>query len=158
PVGSATHHDPSPSPLHTAHHDTSSPSAVRHDDPSTVSAAHRDSLSTANHEPSSSSSAPIAKQLPTPSTTPSASPVGPDMQRIASNQAANLFATFGVNNQMTNEQMAHELIMDPDFKLKGHEESGLAGQIRKIATKAYFDAIRDDFERGQSAKWIPILV
>ncbi|KAF8979063.1 hypothetical protein BGZ46_005862 [Entomortierella lignicola] len=79
----------------------------------------------------------------------------------------------------SNLRMVHELALDTNFKLE-HKKSlidtaesigGTAGasvgadgmqsleaRIRAIATKAYFDKIREDAEEGNLGKWIPSLL
>ncbi|KAF9398080.1 hypothetical protein BGX21_008210 [Mortierella sp. AD011] len=73
-------------------------------------------------------------------------------------------------------QMVHELALDANFKLEhkrplfntdeaastaSADPSGmqsLEARIRAMATKAYFDKIREDAEQGNLGKWIPSLL
>ncbi|KAG0052142.1 hypothetical protein BGZ83_002968 [Gryganskiella cystojenkinii] len=87
--------------------------------------------------------------------------------------------------QWTNLQLLHELCLDPNFKIEpkrphpgggpgpdlqssssssgdtataaGSQQS-LEARIRAMATKAYFDKIREDAEQGQLSKWITPLL
>ncbi|KAF9110702.1 hypothetical protein BGX27_005987 [Mortierella sp. AM989] len=76
----------------------------------------------------------------------------------------------------SNLQMIHELALDSSFKLEhkrplvadaGPTElapgsvvnmQNLEAQVRAMATKAYFDKIREDAEEGNLGKWIPSLL
>ncbi|KAI8059591.1 T-complex protein 11-domain-containing protein [Gongronella butleri] len=51
--------------------------------------------------------------------------------------------------QVTNSQLAHELIVDPEFQLQrvSGSKDHLENRIRDIALKAYFDVLRDDIAR-----------
>ncbi|RCH99763.1 hypothetical protein CU098_001631 [Rhizopus stolonifer] len=52
---------------------------------------------------------------------------------------------------LTNEQLAHELILDPEFKLEKHEPTDeLEKRVRTIAEKAFFDKLEQDIEHHQS--------
>ncbi|KAF9107455.1 hypothetical protein BGX29_006322 [Mortierella sp. GBA35] len=77
----------------------------------------------------------------------------------------------GVDKQekWTNLQLIHELALDPNFKIEskraggsGSEADGsfesLESRIRAMATKAYFDKIREDAEQGQLGRWISPLL
>ncbi|KAI8880778.1 Tcp11-domain-containing protein [Backusella circina FSU 941] len=50
-------------------------------------------------------------------------------------------------SSVLNEQIAHELIMDPSFKLT-RPSSKLEVQVRETMEKAYFDKIAEDVEQG----------
>ncbi|KAF9917992.1 hypothetical protein BX616_010689 [Lobosporangium transversale] len=94
---------------------------------------------------------------------------------------------FEKPTKWTNLQLIHELAMDSGFKVEPnrplgartmHESpllqtadqggddptnaatglQGLEDRIRAMATKAYFDQIRDDAAKGQLGKWIPSLL
>lgn len=90
-------------------------------------------------------------------------------------------AGFEKQDKWSNLQLIHELALDPNFKieskrvggdstsLEGTEEGtssssnvnsieSLESRIRAMATKAYFDKIREDAEQGQLGKWIPPLL
>lgn len=51
--------------------------------------------------------------------------------------------------QLTNEQLAHELIMDPDFQLKPKKRSPLEEQVRAMAMAAFWDDVRNEFAAGR---------
>ncbi|CAG8457132.1 13622_t:CDS:2 [Cetraspora pellucida] len=63
-----------------------------------------------------------------------------------------------VNSGLTNEQLAHEIIIDPDFELKPPKLSELEERVRNMATKAFFDSVRADFEQGRYERWVPELL
>ena len=88
---------------------------------------------------------------------------------------------FEKQDKWSNLQLIHELALDPNFKIEakriggdstsseGTEEGtsgssnvnsieSLESRIRAMATKAYFDKIREDAEQGQLGKWIPPLL
>ncbi|KAG0072567.1 hypothetical protein BGZ89_005148 [Linnemannia elongata] len=90
-------------------------------------------------------------------------------------------AGFEKQDKWSNLQLIHELALDPNFKIEskrvggdstpsdGTEEGTSSGsnlnsieslesRIRAMATKAYFDKIREDAEQGQLGKWIPPLL
>jgi len=52
------------------------------------------------------------------------------------------------NGELTNEKLAHELVMDPDFELKPPQVSPLEEQIRTIAKRAFFDRVREQVAQG----------
>ncbi|GJJ72730.1 hypothetical protein EMPS_05088 [Entomortierella parvispora] len=78
--------------------------------------------------------------------------------------------------QWTNLQLLHELCLDPKFKIEpkrphagggpgsdlaggeGGPSQSLEGRIRAMATKAYFDKIREDVDNGMLNKWITPLL
>jgi hypothetical protein len=66
------------------------------------------------------------------------------------------FGEYGAG--FSNEKLAHEIIIDPDFELKPLKRSELEERVRAMATKALLETAREDFERGQYDKWIPGLV
>lgn len=59
-----------------------------------------------------------------------------------------LGATMG-----SNEQLAHELVMNPDFQLQPSKRSPLEESIRTAARKAFFDSIREDFAKGDYSRF-----
>lgn len=63
-------------------------------------------------------------------------------------------ALRGFSQMMTNEQLAHELIMDPDFQLQTNDQS-LEAQVRTMTRKAFFDQLR---ERPNDLNWVPDIV
>ncbi|KAJ3417303.1 hypothetical protein HDV05_005759 [Chytridiales sp. JEL 0842] len=92
----------------------------------------------------SRSSSPVTKMedvKPSPEVEPRAQP--------ASNNASNvsqLASAFGL--PMSNEQLAHELTLDPEFSLKKPTLSPLEAQIRQVARKAFFDSVIESFNKG----------
>ncbi|KAG0316738.1 hypothetical protein BGZ99_006719 [Dissophora globulifera] len=96
----------------------------------------------------------------------------------------NLPAGFEKPSKWTNLQLIHELALDAGFKIESRRPSGgattpssgqdsddresssssdagsqtLEARIRAMATKAYFDRIREDAEQGQLRKWIPSIL
>jgi hypothetical protein len=64
-------------------------------------------------------------------------------------------SSFGA--PMSNEQLAHELVMDPEFELKRATNDTLEGRVSKMAKKAFFDKIREDMSNGSTA-WVPSVV
>ncbi|KAF9155676.1 hypothetical protein BG015_009008 [Linnemannia schmuckeri] len=92
-------------------------------------------------------------------------------------------AGFEKQDKWSNLQLIHELALDPNFKIESKRVGGdltssndaeegtsnssngnansiesLESRIRAMATKAYFDKIREDAEQGQLGKWIPPLL
>ncbi|KAF9128510.1 hypothetical protein BGW39_005001 [Mortierella sp. 14UC] len=94
-------------------------------------------------------------------------------------------AGFEKQEKWSNLQLIHELALDPNFKIEsqrlgsgggsaatsdatedtstsnsssGNSMESLESRIRAMATKAYFDRIREDAEQGQLGKWILPLV
>ncbi|KAI8145917.1 T-complex protein 11-domain-containing protein [Fennellomyces sp. T-0311] len=52
---------------------------------------------------------------------------------------------------LTNEQLAHELILDPNFKLQRHPSS-IERQVSDIATTAFFDKVAHDMETDNASR------
>ncbi len=52
-----------------------------------------------------------------------------------------LASEFG--SALANEKLAHELIMDPEFELKGNKDS-MQARIQIMAKKAFFDKMREE--------------
>ncbi|KAI8089130.1 T-complex protein 11-domain-containing protein [Halteromyces radiatus] len=50
---------------------------------------------------------------------------------------------------LTNAQLAHELILDPDFQLQQHSSSPLEDRVRTMARRAYFDSLLIDLDHQQ---------
>lgn len=63
----------------------------------------------------------------------------------------------GFSDQLTNEQLAHEVVMDPDFQLKPARRSPLEEQVRTLTKRAFFDGVRREFAAGKM-DYFPILV
>lgn len=64
----------------------------------------------------------------------------------------------GWNQLMSNQKLAHELIMDPNFEMKRADENTLEGQITKIAKQAFFDSMNQEFEKGNFKNHVPGLL
>ncbi|KAI9281226.1 T-complex protein 11-domain-containing protein, partial [Umbelopsis sp. AD052] len=75
-----------------------------------------------------------------------------------SDDLARILGSFSPAVGITNEQLAHEVVMNPDFKLEKNGKSELVDQVRDIATKAFFDSMREDFANKNYQRWIPGLV
>lgn len=56
---------------------------------------------------------------------------------------------------LTNRQIAHELLLDRDFKLKSREKSNMEKLVETEAKRAFYDIMREDIQNGESEKWIP---
>jgi hypothetical protein len=62
---------------------------------------------------------------------------------VAASEMNKLLASFGAG--LTNEQLAHELVLDPEFELKPNKnDQSFESQVRAIAKKAFFDKMRQD--------------
>ncbi|GET00023.1 T-complex protein 11-domain-containing protein [Rhizophagus clarus] len=90
-----------------------------------------------------------------PSTSPLSSPLEPstntDLHRIMQSLGHDC-------DGLTNEQLAHEIIIDPEFELQPPKRTELEERVRSMATKAFFDSARADFEKGKYDVWIPNLL
>ncbi|KAI9345539.1 T-complex 11 [Obelidium mucronatum] len=56
---------------------------------------------------------------------------------------------------LTNEKLAHELTLDPEFSLKKPALSDLEASVREMARKAFFDQVRQDFIKGNFGTHVP---
>lgn len=65
-------------------------------------------------------------------------------------------------SELGDAELVHELVLDPDFKLKCElDNPSLTSDIRRIAVQVFFDEMRKDFSSNDKAaisKWIPGLV
>ena len=81
---------------------------------------------------------------------------------ISAEQLHRLLGGYAPVSGITNQQLAHEIILDPDFKLQRPSTDGdaktLEQQVRKIATQAFFDAVEEDIKNGCSEKSLPPLM
>ena len=60
---------------------------------------------------------------------------------------------------LSNEQLAHELVRDPDFELKPNQnKSAMEIRITEIAKKAFFDKVRTEFQNGNYLEYSPGLL
>ncbi|KAI8926748.1 T-complex protein 11-domain-containing protein, partial [Entophlyctis helioformis] len=58
----------------------------------------------------------------------------------------------------SNEQLAHELVMDPDFSLKRPKRSQFEEQVAAVARRAFFDGVRDEIaQSGYGSQALGIL-
>jgi hypothetical protein len=77
--------------------------------------------------------------VPSPVATPKQQRTAlPQQSAAAMEQVASEFGSG-----LTNELLAHELIMDPDFELKPNKDS-LEARIAAMAKKAFFDKVREE--------------
>ena len=53
---------------------------------------------------------------------------------------------------LSNERIAHEIVVDPDYELKPDTKS-LEFQVKSVARKAFFDKIRQDYAAGDLS-WV----
>lgn len=88
-----------------------------------------------------------------------------ETQQNTSNNNANpeqlgqLLNGYAPSSGLTNEQLAHELIMDPEFKLQRYEPSNdLEKRVRMMAEKAFFDKIAQDIEQGAAQASLSALI
>lgn len=63
----------------------------------------------------------------------------------------------GFGELLSNEQMAHELALDPDFELTPPTLSPLEKQVKEMATKAFFDSIRAHIS-NENFTWVSGMV
>lgn len=74
-------------------------------------------------------------------------------------QLGQLLNGYAPESGLTNEQLAHELIMDPEFKLKKHvSNNDLERRVREMAEKAFFDQLAQDIEQGRPELSLPSLI
>ena len=82
-----------------------------------------------------------------------------DNIHVASNNLQTIIQNFGdYGAGLSNEKLAHEIIIDPDFELKPQKRTELEERVRAMTTKALLDSAREDFEQGRYDKWIPSLM
>jgi hypothetical protein len=63
-----------------------------------------------------------------------------------------------VKNMWSNHKIAHEMIMDPEFKMKRSDPNTLEGKVAAMARKAFFDTVREDFHTGKFSAHVPNLL
>lgn len=125
------------------HHQDSSASSARPPPPSPTPRARR-----------------IHDDAPTPTVqshtsahTPPSPPPPPSQDFIAETLSQH------VTGDWTNEKLAHEIVLNPDFELqKPQDQSELERRVREIATKAFFDKLADDIQQGQAHMSLPQLL
>ncbi|KAJ3109074.1 hypothetical protein HDU97_009192 [Phlyctochytrium planicorne] len=81
----------------------------------------------------------------TSTTEPTPAAVSVDLAGVAS--------TFGSN--LSNEQLAHELTLDPEFSLKKPQLSPLEESVRAHVRKAFFDSVQEAFDKFDYATHVP---
>ncbi|KAJ3235108.1 hypothetical protein HDU78_005487 [Chytriomyces hyalinus] len=65
------------------------------------------------------------------------------------------FATPGFGDFLTNEKLAHELTLDPEFTLKKPELSELEKRVTESARRAFFDQVKAAFAKGDFESHVP---
>ena len=75
---------------------------------------------------------------------------------LSSSKTFKAVSEFG--SAMTNEQIAHELVLDPDFQIKPPQKSALEEQVTAMAKKAFFDAARTEFLQNKYLTYLPGLI
>ncbi|RUS18704.1 T-complex protein 11-domain-containing protein [Endogone sp. FLAS-F59071] len=105
---------------------------------------------------------PMAIASISPSTSPRISsptngPSATTQFSVTAEQLSRLMNGYAPPGVLTNEQLAHEVVMDPDFKIE-RRQNELEDRIRNIATKAFFDSMREDFENEEYGRWAPGLL
>ncbi|ORY96122.1 T-complex protein 11-domain-containing protein [Syncephalastrum racemosum] len=64
-----------------------------------------------------------------------------------------------VTGDWTNEKLAHEIVLNPDFELqKPQDQSELERRVREMATKAFFDKLEEDIQQDQAHLSLPQLL
>ncbi|CAG8605865.1 7974_t:CDS:2 [Paraglomus brasilianum] len=94
----------------------------------------------------------------TGSSTISSSPVSNNIHEANNNLQTIIQSFGGYGAGLSNEKLAHEIIIDPDFELKPQKRTELEERVRAMTTKALLDSAREDFEQGRYDKWIPSLM
>ncbi|ORY07085.1 T-complex 11 [Basidiobolus meristosporus CBS 931.73] len=59
---------------------------------------------------------------------------------------------------LTNEQLAHEILLNPDFELTMSKGTNLEERVREVAIQDFFETIREEFNQGKYEFWFPQLV
>ncbi|KAI7851859.1 T-complex protein 11-domain-containing protein [Circinella umbellata] len=99
---------------------------------------------------------------PSPTPRPERSTVQEEPPSISAEQLNRLLGGYAPVSGITNQQLAHEIILDPDFKLQrastDEDPKTLEQQVRKIATQAFFDAVEEDIKNGCPEKSLPPLM
>ncbi|KAI8364648.1 T-complex protein 11-domain-containing protein [Radiomyces spectabilis] len=84
---------------------------------------------------------------------PSSTPRSPDKidKTVNPEEFTKLLSSYApyMSSAITNEQLVHELILDPEFKLQKYRpRSDLEDRVKTMATKAFFDKIAEEYDRG----------
>ncbi|KAF3929857.1 hypothetical protein ABW19_dt0203855 [Dactylella cylindrospora] len=59
--------------------------------------------------------------------------------------------------KLTNRQIAHELLLDRNFRFKERTKDQLEQTVEYQAKKAFYDLMREDIAAGELEKWIPVM-
>ncbi|KAJ3216550.1 hypothetical protein HDU67_009335 [Dinochytrium kinnereticum] len=110
---------------------------------------------------SSPSRSPSSRNLadersPSRPSTPSSVPdelIHPSTNGSRSLDLTGVAASFG--STLSNEQLAHELTLDPDFALKKPQLSPLEESIRTQARRAFFDSVQQSFDKQEFSVHVP---
>lgn len=78
-------------------------------------------------------------------------------QPMADDELKQMLSGYTHEGGISNHQLAHEIIIDPEFKLQ-KQSSALEDHIRKIATRAFFDRVAEDIKNGHSEESLPMLM
>ncbi|KAF9275974.1 hypothetical protein BGZ68_010348 [Mortierella alpina] len=68
---------------------------------------------------------------------------------------------FAKPEKWSNLRMLHEVALDPSLRIEQAPQgpdTDLVQRIEAMATKAYFDSIREDAAKGELGKWIPSIL
>ncbi|KAI9010423.1 T-complex protein 11-domain-containing protein [Phycomyces nitens] len=86
-------------------------------------------------------------------------PDNEDTIHVSPEQLSRLLTGYAPASGRSHEQIAHEIIMDPEFRLyKREPDTDLESRIRTIATKAFFDRVAEELDQGHPEKSIPSLM
>ena len=80
-----------------------------------------------------------------------------EQQPMADDELKQMLSGYTHEGGITNHQLAHEIIIDPEFKLQ-KQSSALEDHIRQIATRAFFDRVAQDINEGHSEESLPMLM
>ncbi|KAF7732511.1 hypothetical protein EC973_003257 [Apophysomyces ossiformis] len=97
---------------------------------------------------------------PSPTPRPEKLPASQTEQpQVSPEQLTRLLSGYAPASGISNEQLAHEIILDPDFKIQKHQpQTKLEAQVRRIATQAFFDQVRDDIKNEHPERSLPNLM
>ncbi|KAI9264046.1 T-complex protein 11-domain-containing protein [Phascolomyces articulosus] len=99
---------------------------------------------------------------PSPTPRPERSSTHEEPPSISTEQLNRLLGGYAPVSGITNQQLAHEIIIDPNFKLQrptvDEKPKTLEQHVQKIATQAFFDAVEDDISNGRSENSLPGLM
>ena len=57
----------------------------------------------------------------------------------------------------SNQKLAHELILDPEFRMKRNDSTSLEGQVAEISKKVFFENIKFEFDAGNYKQSIGLI-